>query len=77
MSNNPDEIRRDIEHTRGRLSDDVNTLTENGPAVERGTAAGKVVDAASGTRRRSWALRTTSRAAAAVRSRAWPTLPEP
>lgn len=28
MTNNPDEIRRDIEDTRGRLSSDVNALTE-------------------------------------------------
>ena len=28
MSNNPDEIRREIEDTRGRLSSDVNALTE-------------------------------------------------
>ena len=28
MTNNPDEIRREIEDTRGRLSDDVNALTE-------------------------------------------------
>jgi ElaB/YqjD/DUF883 family membrane-anchored ribosome-binding protein len=28
MTNNPDQIRREIEDTRGRLSDDVNALTE-------------------------------------------------
>src|SRR6478672_5667658 len=28
MTNNPDEIRREIEDTRGRLSNDVNALTE-------------------------------------------------
>ena len=28
MTNNPDEIRREIENTRGRLSSDVNALTE-------------------------------------------------
>lgn len=28
MTNNPDEIRREIEDTRGRLSEDVNALTE-------------------------------------------------
>ena len=28
MTNNPDEIRREIEDTRGRLSSDVNALTE-------------------------------------------------
>ena len=28
MTNNPDDIRREIEDTRGRLSNDVNALTE-------------------------------------------------
>ena len=49
MSNNPDEIRRDIEHTRGRLSDDVNTLTETvRPSNVARRQAGKVAEAASG-----------------------------
>ena len=37
MTNNPDQIRREIEDTRGRLSSDVNALTETVSGKRTGT----------------------------------------
>jgi ElaB/YqjD/DUF883 family membrane-anchored ribosome-binding protein len=48
MTNNPDEIRREIEDTRGRLSSDVNALTETvSPSNVARRQAEKVADVAS------------------------------
>ena len=45
MTNNPDEIRREIENTRGRLSSDVNALTET---VSPSNVARRQVDKVAG-----------------------------
>jgi ElaB/YqjD/DUF883 family membrane-anchored ribosome-binding protein len=53
MTNNPDQIRREIEDTRGRLSDDVNALTETvSPSNVARRQADKVADAAASVKDR-------------------------
>ena len=53
MSTNPDDIRRDIEQTRGQLSQDVTTLTETvSPSNVARRQADKVTGAASGLKDR-------------------------
>ena len=53
MTNNPDEIRRDIEDTRGRLSSDVNALTETvSPSNVARRQADKVAGAATSVKER-------------------------
>ena len=53
MTNNPDEIRREIEDTRGRLSDDVNALTETvSPANVARRQADKVASVATSVKDR-------------------------
>jgi ElaB/YqjD/DUF883 family membrane-anchored ribosome-binding protein len=53
MTNNPDEIRREIENTRGRLSSDVNALTETvSPSNVARRQADKVADAAASVKDR-------------------------
>ena len=53
MTNNPDEIRRDIEDTRGRLSSDVNALTETvSPSNVARRQADKVGGAATAVKER-------------------------
>lgn len=53
MTNNPDQIRREIEDTRGRLSDDVNALTETvSPSNVARRQADKVADAAASVKER-------------------------
>lgn len=53
MTNNPDEIRREIEDTRGRLSDDVNALTETvSPANVARRQADKVAGVATSVKER-------------------------
>lgn len=53
MSNNPDQIRREIEDTRGRLSSDVNALTETvSPSNVARRQADKVAGAASSVKER-------------------------
>lgn len=53
MSSNPEEIRRDIEATRGRLSEDVNSLTETvRPSNVARRQADKVTEAAAGLKDR-------------------------
>jgi ElaB/YqjD/DUF883 family membrane-anchored ribosome-binding protein len=53
MTNNPDEIRREIEDTRGRLSSDVNALTETvSPSNVARRQADKVTGAATSVKDR-------------------------
>ena len=53
MTTNPDEIRREIEDTRGRLSSDVNALTETvSPSNVARRQADKVADVASSVKDR-------------------------
>ena len=53
MTNNPDQIRREIEDTRGRLSSDVNALTETvSPSNVARRQVDKVADAASSVKDR-------------------------
>jgi ElaB/YqjD/DUF883 family membrane-anchored ribosome-binding protein len=53
MTNNPDEIRREIENTRGRLSSDVNALTETvSPSNVARRQADKVAGVASSVKDR-------------------------
>jgi len=53
MTNNPDEIRREIEDTRGRLSSDVNALTETvSPSNVARRQADKVAGAAASVKDR-------------------------
>ncbi len=53
MTNNPDEIRREIEDTRGRLSSDVNALTETvSPSNVARRQVDKVADAAASVKDR-------------------------
>ncbi|GAA2737598.1 DUF3618 domain-containing protein [Pedococcus aerophilus] len=53
MSNNPDQIRREIEDTRGRLSSDVNALTETvSPSNVARRQADKVAGAATSVKER-------------------------
>ncbi|KRE58999.1 DUF3618 domain-containing protein [Phycicoccus sp. Soil748] len=53
MTNNPDEIRREIEDTRGRLSSDVNALTETvSPSNVARRQADKVAGAATSVKER-------------------------
>lgn len=71
MTNNPDELRREIEDTRGRLSSDVNALTETvSPSNVARRQADKVADAASSVKDRVMGtaddLRTSSSDAAST-----------
>ena len=53
MSTNPDQIRREIEDTRGRLSSDVNALTETvSPSNVARRQADKVAGAATSVKER-------------------------